>query len=981
MSQNQSQNQNFTYYAFISYSHKDQKWAKWLQKKLESYRLPTVIRKESGKSLPRRIAPVFLDATDLTVGKLNDKLNQELAASRYLIVICSPNSARPNQEGKHYVNAEVTHFCELGREENIIPVIVDGKPDDSDRDCFCPKIHELGLIGLDATKQPRARILNDVVAKILSLRPDVLWQREKRRILRRRIMGSLAGVFLLAITMFSIWAAWDMKRVYTEYYADYVDQWGLPHGIFPLKKEQTQTRQYHYRFVYRDREKLFGKRVLREVIQCNSAGTPSDHIDLTELPEDFSGNAPHREIWQKPGYDSDFKLIHIDVCDSHEVLEEHRVINGKQQNAIDFKRKDKDDVLLGAFQSSSSLSESAGKSEIQRWKIDRDTQGRSRTVMFFRNEYAAAPCRNADGFFGMEYVYDDFGRVVTKYYLDEKGNRMALKNGLYSIQYAYLSNAPALISISKLDQQGKEMCKHELTYDENGNPTSYSFFSEGKVRFNDSGFAHWKCQYDEHGNITEEEYFGIDGKPCISGNGCATRKLRYDEQGNMIEEACFGVDGKTCLHKYGFAKATFLYDERGNKIEQAYFGLDDKPCINKNGLAKAVMQYDEQGNMIERAYFGVDGKPCSRKDGHSKVTWRYDERGNQTENAFYGVDGKLCLIDDGYAKAVMRYDERGNKIEQAYFGVDGKPCLHRDGNAKFTAQYDERGNVTEESFFGIDGKPCLYMNCYAKTTAQYDERGNATEQAFFGIDGSPCLNQIGVARAVLQYDEHGNRTEQAYFGVDGKPCLCRNGYAKMTWQYDERGNQTENAYFGVDGKPCLHKEGYAKVTDQYDERGNSTEQAFWGVDGNPCLRKDGMARIDSQYDERGNRTKNVYYDVDGKLCLHKDGYAMITIQYDEWGNRTEQAFRGIDGKLCLHKDGYAKLTLRYDERGNQTESAFFGVDGKPCMSKFGYSRGVLYYDDSGEVVGSKFYDDKGKVIKSSGQSNKKQKKQQLIEKH
>ena len=53
---------DFIYYAFISYSHKDEKWAKWLQRKLESYRLPTVIRKESGKPLPKRIAPVFLDA-------------------------------------------------------------------------------------------------------------------------------------------------------------------------------------------------------------------------------------------------------------------------------------------------------------------------------------------------------------------------------------------------------------------------------------------------------------------------------------------------------------------------------------------------------------------------------------------------------------------------------------------------------------------------------------------------------------------------------------------------------------------------------------------------------------------------------------------------------------------------------------------------------------------------------------------------------
>ena len=34
--------QNF---AFVSYKREDEKWAKWLQQKLENYKLPAVIRK------------------------------------------------------------------------------------------------------------------------------------------------------------------------------------------------------------------------------------------------------------------------------------------------------------------------------------------------------------------------------------------------------------------------------------------------------------------------------------------------------------------------------------------------------------------------------------------------------------------------------------------------------------------------------------------------------------------------------------------------------------------------------------------------------------------------------------------------------------------------------------------------------------------------------------------------------------------------
>ena len=39
-------------YAFISYKREDEKWAEWLQRKLEGYKLPTILKK-TNPSLPR----------------------------------------------------------------------------------------------------------------------------------------------------------------------------------------------------------------------------------------------------------------------------------------------------------------------------------------------------------------------------------------------------------------------------------------------------------------------------------------------------------------------------------------------------------------------------------------------------------------------------------------------------------------------------------------------------------------------------------------------------------------------------------------------------------------------------------------------------------------------------------------------------------------------------------------------------------------
>ncbi len=116
--------QRFEYYAFISYSHKDQKWAEWLQRKLESYRLPVKIRQESEGRLPKQIRPVFRDQTDISLGSVMHSLRTELQDSRFLIVICSPNSA--NSE---WVNKEIRHFRSMGR---------------GDR-CCAPNCHRMSL--------------------------------------------------------------------------------------------------------------------------------------------------------------------------------------------------------------------------------------------------------------------------------------------------------------------------------------------------------------------------------------------------------------------------------------------------------------------------------------------------------------------------------------------------------------------------------------------------------------------------------------------------------------------------------------------------------------------------------------------------------------------------------------------------------------------------------------------------------------------
>jgi hypothetical protein len=82
---------DYRYKAFISYSHQDESWARWLQHALEAYRVPKRLVGTDGEfgHIPKRFTPVFRDLEDLSSSaNLNDSVVNELATAESLIVVC-----------------------------------------------------------------------------------------------------------------------------------------------------------------------------------------------------------------------------------------------------------------------------------------------------------------------------------------------------------------------------------------------------------------------------------------------------------------------------------------------------------------------------------------------------------------------------------------------------------------------------------------------------------------------------------------------------------------------------------------------------------------------------------------------------------------------------------------------------------------------------------------------------------------------------
>lgn len=204
--------EEYKYFAFISYNSHDTDWGKRLQKKLEHYRMPATLCSEH--NWPRTpIKPVFFAPTDIQPGGLSEELQERLKASRNLIVICSPNSARSAWVGK-----EIEYFHSLGRTKNIHFFIVDGIPHSGDpaTECFNPVVEKLGLpeiLGANIHEkvypQPwlnRERAYVQLISKLLGVEFDSIWQRHKRQMRKKVALWCIAAIAVIA-AIIGVWSA------------------------------------------------------------------------------------------------------------------------------------------------------------------------------------------------------------------------------------------------------------------------------------------------------------------------------------------------------------------------------------------------------------------------------------------------------------------------------------------------------------------------------------------------------------------------------------------------------------------------------------------------------------------------------------------------------------------------------------------------------------------------------------------------------
>jgi MTH538 TIR-like domain (DUF1863). len=973
---NQSQ---YAYYAFISYQRKDEKWAKWLQRKLENYKLPVANTKGTTDKKSKYIRPVFRDKTDLTAGPLPDALKEALQQSRYLIVICSPNAVQ-----SPWVNEEIETFTKAGRTEYIIPFIVEGEPYSKDgaKECFPTAIKDIPkdkeLLGVNINESGKERAFIRTVAYMLNVKFDELWNRFERH--RRKIRNlTVACLALLALIALGIY---DYTRSKVEYFADWVDCNGVAQGVVPLNNDQVNHRYASFKFEYTRvpfGEKGFYSWRLNRVSIVNSKGVIS-----SSTPDNHAFFYPIQEYKYTDGYVTE--IINRDtynrVAMRYAIKDDY---DHKVACLVDMEGKEKHQGSAYLSGSTTAFLSDANPnmSKIKRLHYTRNEKGYITKVTYHANdadELDESAIGDNNNIYGKLFDLDEYGRVTKVTYINHEGNPMTDKFGVGYIRY----NNASFERNDTIEYLGSD---GELTYNEHrfarqinkldkyGNPIErYNEGADGKPCYDYNNIYRQVVAFDKNGCFTEIKYYGLDDNLSYCSDNYAIQRVKYDSKGRYIEVSHYDVNEKPCYNKNNYSISRVQYNSNDCIVEQSFYDINDNPCVEKvYGVYCIRTNYDEYNYIVEQSVWDTNNEPSiSPLYGFHLQKNEYDDYHRLVKCISYDTKGNRCINTQEYCcEGRYSYDTRGNLTKIECIATDGKPCVCKEGYATITYKYDNYGNCTEVSYYGINNEP-IYINMCTSIQYDYYPNGLLKEERYYDERGTLCLNNNWYAIGLYEWDNNGNQTKVSFFDTDTIPCYFKDGlYSILESEYDENGNVVKETYYDSRGNISLNSNGlYAIAKYKYDNNRHIVEYAYFDNLGLPIFTKQKYHIYRSEYDIKGNLVKTSYYNINNQLCEVRKT-AIQEYSYDEKSNLIQTIYYDVKNRSTNSDEGYCIQKRKYDNYSRLIEQSYYDNKGKTCWKKggetFGYYCKTLFtYDDRGNVVKYSYFDVEGKPTRVSG---------------
>lgn len=742
-------------------------------------------------------------------------------------------------------------------------------------------------------------------------------------------IATIAGALLLAYCGW-YWHDWHIEKIY--YFKDYVDQFGIPKGLFPIEKQCIREGQQAYRFHFQGYNGFLPwrrKPVLRSVFCVDSQDKPVKDRSMLPLHP--------KTAWRKFTYGENGCLVEIRHLRPNGYETAIFRMSGASDEFIDVTRRGHDGQW-GTPEWGPELVRGGQSGKLRRFAVQRDANGFVCQVSYLKDNKGIPIAVYGVG--RETYEHDEFGRVTTRKTYACDGKRIVGENAKGDeFRYSF-SHEGEIESISTM-RNGKVIEKKKCgTEMEEATGTPIKKYGESGELMEErllkkDGSVEYIVRYKYDPSLSylmETTFFDPENNLANNAEGWAIHTIQYqrnpDGSGSCRTDAW--LDSRRCPvnTKKGYASEIATFDAKGRLVKIEIFGSKGEKTIGPQDYHCARYEYDRFGFMSHESYFGIVGEPIVANLGNGACYHALhmvnDENGNIMETTTFGVDGKPMNIPSrGYAREVKRYDAIGRLIELSTFDADGnRACTSGCGYCRVTTRYDDNTGCKTILHYHTDGT-------YMKTIS--DAKGNLIQESYHNADDSLRQDENGIAKILYKYDKKNHELKRGFFDVNGQRVRSSDGIAGWENIYDERGDKIEERRFGLDGKTDNDNQGIAIIRWRYDEAHHQVAKDLFDAAGNPAPNNDGDYGERWEYDERGNKTASYSIGRNGKCKPDKNGVAIVRYEHDVKGRIMKRRFFDVDGKPVRNNEGIGGWSSQYDYAGNETCRMFFDENEKPCL--------------------------------------------------
>lgn len=317
-----------------------------------------------------------------------------------------------------------------------------------------------------------------------------------------------------------------------------------------------------------------------------------------------------------------------------------------------------------------------------------------------------------DGYAVEEVAYDALGNIKSIHHYNSSLKPCVTSAGCHSTEYFYDQSTNFLTEIKFYSADGKILKTNCFKYDANGNQTScWTLNSTGGLLDNVTNF-----EYDSNNRITKAYDTNLSGRRVKNtGSQYCEIDLKHDDRGNIIEQTYWDVNGKPSFDEFKTHKRIKEYDEYNHCTYEKSLDKDDIPTRGNNAYPEGKLTYDGHGNITSISCFDGYGKPYICPIGFHRIEMDYNEYNLKTAEYYKDTSGNLVTHkSNDYAKATYAYDERRNLVKETHYSTSGSMLGY------ITFRYNEKNSLTEFCFYNSMGK-FDWSKPFSKMQITYEE--------------------------------------------------------------------------------------------------------------------------------------------------------------------------------------------------------------------------------------------------------------------